>query len=113
MAREIHGTVRDFGGDRKRKALTLPKLIGLRNSAYLGFALYLIAISLTAYLFLNVRPFKGNLIYAALILVSDIMLFYSGMIYALMRSGSYDRVRNVSLAGMALALVCILISALA
>jgi geranylgeranylglycerol-phosphate geranylgeranyltransferase len=112
LAREIHGTVRDFGGDRKRKALTLPKVIGLRNSAYLGFALYVIAISLTVYLFLNMPPFEGNPVYAVLILASDIMLFYSGMVYALLKSGSYDMVRNVSLAGMALALVCILISAL-
>lgn len=113
LAREIHGTVRDFGGDRKRKALTLPRLMGLKNSAYLGFGLYLIAIALTVYLFLGVPPFEGNLLFAALILVSDVMLFYSGLVYALMRSASYDRVRNVSLAGMALALVCILISALA
>ena len=113
LAREIHGTVRDFRGDSKRGVFTLPKIIGQRNSAYLGFVLYVIAIALTAYLFLNIPPFEGNLTYAILILVSDLMLFYSGMVFAMEKSKLYGKVRNISLAGMALALVCILVSSLA
>ncbi len=111
LAREIDGSVRDFNGDIKRKAITLPKIIGRRNSAYLAFLLYGVAIALTLYLFLNVRPFEGNAVFAVLIAISDIMLLYSGTVYACLESRSYGKVRNISLAGMALALVGILISA--
>jgi geranylgeranylglycerol-phosphate geranylgeranyltransferase len=112
LAREIDGTVRDFDGDAKRKARTLPRVIGIENSAYLAFALYIVAIAITLYMFLDVEPFAGNLVFGSLMLTSDVMVFYSGLIYVLLDSRNYDKVRNISLGGMGLALVCILISSL-
>jgi geranylgeranylglycerol-phosphate geranylgeranyltransferase len=112
LAREMDGTVRDYSGDLRRRAVTLPRVIGARNTAFVGFVLYIMAIALSAYLFMHVRPFEGNLVYLGLIAISDIMLLYSGVVYALGMRKRYDTVRNVSLGGMALALLCILISAL-
>lgn len=110
LGREIDGTIRDFRGDRKRKALTLPMLFGIRPSAYLGFFLYVAAIEISIHLYLAVAPFMGNLVYGVPILVSDAMLLYSGVVFTAMQSKSYGLVRNVSLAAMGLALVGILIS---
>ncbi len=112
VAREIDGSIRDYAGDLKRHAKTLPRVIGIDASAYFAFLLYIIAIAISIYIFLSFPPFKSNLIYLGLILISDIMLFYSGMIYVLGKKKAYDFVRNLSLAGMGIALVCILISAL-
>lgn len=111
LAREIHGTVRDFKGDAKRKAVTVPSVIGIRASAWLGFALYMIAIGISAYLFLQVKPFMANAVYAILIAIADIMLLYSGIVFAMGDTRKYNAVRNISLAGMAVALICILASA--
>ncbi len=110
LAREIDGTIRDFKGDLRRKAVTLPRVVGIRNSAYISLILYIIAVCLSVYLFLYVPPFMGNMLYAALITIADLMLLYSGAVYALMLEKKYDSVRDISLAGMALALVCILLS---
>ncbi len=113
LAREIDGTVRDYKGDSRRGARTLPMVIGKSQSAYIALALYIAAVILSVYLFTNVMPFLGNLLYAVLIAVSDIMILYSGMIFVLGISNRYERVRKISLASMALALVCIFASTLA
>ncbi len=112
-AREIDGAIRDYAGDsRMRNARTLPRVIGIRASAYFAFALYIIAIAISIYIFLSVPPFRSNLVYLSMIAVSDMLLFYSGAVFALRMKKSYDLVRNISLGGMGLALVCMLISAL-
>ncbi len=111
LAREINGTMRDFAGDVKmRRAITLPGVVGLKRSGRMALLLYAIAIIVSAYLFIFMPPFRHNLVYGVLILISDMMLLYSGLVFALGKKRLYDRVRNISLAGMALALVCILIS---
>ncbi len=112
LAREINGTMRDYIGDIKvRKAVTLPSVVGLKKSGYMALTLYIVAIAVSAYLFAFMPPFMGNLVYGVLILIVDIMLLYSGIVFALGRRKLYSRVRNISLGGMALALVSILISA--
>ena len=113
LAREIDGTVRDYRGDSRRGARTLPMVIGKSQSAYIALALYIAAIVLSIYLFTNVMPFLDNLVYAVLIAVSDMMILYSGVVFALGISSKYEMVRKVSLGSMALALVCILASTLA
>ncbi|MDE1834844.1 MAG: UbiA family prenyltransferase, partial [Candidatus Micrarchaeota archaeon] len=113
LAREIDGTIRDYEGDTKiRKATTLPKLIGNFASARIAFVLYAAAVIISIYLFYDVTPFSHNLVYALLIAIADISLLYSGAAFVLGKKRSYDFVRNVSLAGMGLALVCVLISSL-
>ncbi len=53
LAREIHGTIRDYYGDiRVRAARTLPTVIGTGVSANVAFALYAVAIAISAYIFL-------------------------------------------------------------
>ena len=111
LAREINGTMRDYAGDSKaRNASTLPSVVGLRRSGYMALTLYVIAIAVSAYLFLFMPPFMSNLAYGVPILASDAMLLYSGMVFALGKKRLYESIRNISLGGMALALVCILIS---
>ncbi len=113
LAREIDGTIRDYKGDYRRGARTLPMSIGKTQSAYMALVLYIAAVMLSVYLFLNVMPFLGNLIFAVLIAASDIMILYSGTIFVLGISRRYEMVRKISLAGMAIALACILLSTLA
>ena len=112
LVREIYGTIRDLGGDKKRRSTTIPMLIGRANAAYLGFLLYLVAVAISVYLFLYVLPFAGNLLYGSLILISDFMLLLSSMPFLLSNKSWYDHARNLSLGAMGLALLCILRSAI-
>lgn len=114
LAREINGTVRDMEGDVKaRKVRTLPVVIGKRTAAAAAFILYMIAIGITLYLFLEVSPFLYNIYYGVLIVISDILVFNSGVVFLLGDKKGYRRARNTSLAGMGLALIAILIASLA
>ena len=114
LAREINGTVRDMEGDVKaRKVRTLPVIIGRKASVAVAFILYVIAIGITLYLFLEIQPFLYNFYYGVLIAISDILVFNSGIIFLLGDKKSYRRARNTSLAGMGLALIAILIASLA
>ena len=113
LAREINGTVRDMEGDVKaRKVRTLPVVIGRRVAAAAAFILYMIAIGITLYLFLEVSPFLYNIYYGVLIVISDILVFNSGVVFLLGDKKGYKRARNTSLAGMGLALIAILIASL-
>lgn len=118
LAREIHGTIRDYEGDvRMRNAVSLPRAVGLGPAAYGAMLLYLTAIAVSAFLFVFVAPFAGNLVFTAPILVSDALLAYVAAAYVLrvrhMRKhyAFFERSRNVSLAAMGLALLAILASA--
>jgi 4-hydroxybenzoate polyprenyltransferase len=113
LAREIHGTIRDYGGDVKvRKVRTLPRVIGVHGASVSAFALYAIAIAISGYLFSSVPPFMLNWAYAVPIIVSDLMLLYVGLgyVYSAKRK-FYEKTRNVSLLAMGLALIAILASA--
>lgn len=114
LAREIHGTIRDVRGDRKARSFrTLPGVIGIRPSAVLALLFYLIAITISILLFMFIRPFAGNRFYAILIAVSDLLLLYVGIGYlAVPKQKFYDKSRNVSLAGMTIALIAILLAPL-
>ncbi len=111
LGREIYGTIRDFDGDKKRGAMTVPMLIGKKASAYLGLLLYLAAVAISVYLFLHVLPFAGNILYVSLILISDFMLVLSSIPFMLANRNWYGYARNLSLGAMGLALLCILLSA--
>lgn len=116
LAREIHGTVRDYRGDVKvRKAKTLPRVIGMQASSILALLLYLIAIAISAYLFLEVLPFQLNPAYGAIVLVSDLMFLYVGLGYLYKKKHAqrfYDSTRDVSLLAMIFALIAIILAAL-
>ncbi len=118
LAREIHGTIRDYEGDVKvRNTASLPRAVGLGAAAYGAMLLYFAAIAISAYLFVSVAPFAGNIIFIAPILVSDALLAYVGIAYAYNTRGGagakgfFERSRSVSLAAMSLALLAILASA--
>ena len=111
LAREIHGTIRDYKGDIKiRNANTLPKSIGIKGSAIAALILYASAIALSVYLFLYVKPFAYNHLYAVMISITDVILacVSIGFLYK-KSSGFYNLSRNASLAAMGLALVCFLV----
>ncbi len=114
LAREIHGTIRDFGGDTKvRKARTLPRVIGTHASSALALVLYAAAVAISAYLFFLVQPFRFNLVYGAIVFVSDLLLLYVGIGYVMVKKQKfYEKTRNVSLFAMGLALIGILAAAL-
>jgi geranylgeranylglycerol-phosphate geranylgeranyltransferase len=112
LAREIHGTIRDYSGDIKvRDVNSIPSHIGLKNSAYLAAFLYLVAIMISVYLFVSVAPFKWNPVFAIMILVVDLALAYVSLRHLNVKSKRYyGLTRNLSLAAMGLALFAILIS---
>ena len=114
LAREIHGTIRDYRGDTKvRNAITVPKVIGLKGAALFSLVLYLCAVAISVYLFFYVLPFAFNPIYALLVGITDILLVYVGIGYvAVMKQRFYDSTRNISLAAMGLALIALLLAAL-
>ena len=114
LAREIHGLIRDYAGDRKaRHSRSLPYYIGKRGSAITAMILYLAAIALSAELFVYFRPFLGNMVYIAPIFVTDLLLLYVGIIYLGAKAKrEYGIARNLSLGAMGLALFAILFSSL-
>ncbi len=114
LAREIHGTIRDYHGDTEvRNARTMPAAIGKENSAIVAMILYVIAIGISVYLFLLVVPFKNNIAYAIMVGLSDILLGYISIGYLIRKDNEfYERTRNLSLAAMALALLSFVIVAL-
>ncbi|MDE1851869.1 MAG: UbiA family prenyltransferase [Candidatus Micrarchaeota archaeon] len=113
FAREVHGSIRDYRGDRLRKANTLPKAIGIKASAWAAMLLYLAAISMSIYVYMSYAPFYHNAVYAVMVFVTNMLLAYSGIVFiASRKQKDYDRMRNVSLAAMLIALVAFLLSAL-
>ncbi len=114
LAREIHGTIRDLQGDiTVRNARTIPKVIGKKAASFLALVLYILAIGISIYLSVYVRPFSMNPFFIVPVAVTDILLIYCGIGYILKPSeGFYKKARNISLFAMALALLGILLSAL-
>ena len=113
LAREIHGMIRDYEGDKKaRKSNNLITHIGIRNSAVIAFILYLEAIIISLYLFFYLAPFMDNIIFLLMIAVTDAMLFYVSIIYLKEWKEKYRESRNISLVGMSLALFAFLVAVL-
>jgi 4-hydroxybenzoate polyprenyltransferase len=112
LAREIHGTIRDLKGDMMmRNATTLPKVIGAKKSAIVALTFYLVAIGISVYLFMALTPFKYNILYLALIIITDFILLYISIGYINKRNESfYDFARNASLIAMSLALLAFLLA---
>lgn len=107
LAREIHGTIRDFSGDKKeRNVKTIPAVIGIRAAGWISLLLYLFAILLSIYLFIYIAPFAYNNVYALLIGITDVMLLYVGIGYVIIpKQHFYESTRNISLFAMGLALI--------
>lgn len=114
LAREIHGTIRDYQGDKKiRNVKTLPRKIGIGASATISLLLYLFAIILSIYLFLYVPPFTNSMTYAVLVGLTDLMLLYVGIGYLMFpKQKFYDKTRNISLFAMGIALIAFALCAL-
>ncbi|MCL4373796.1 MAG: UbiA family prenyltransferase [Candidatus Marsarchaeota archaeon] len=114
LAREIHGMIRDFEGDKKaRNTRNLIRSFGTLRSAYVAFILYIEAVAISLFMFFYERPFAFNLVYIVPIVIVDIVLLYVAAMY----TRRYDRKffwfsRNASLVAMALAIFAYLMSAL-
>ena len=113
FAREVQGTIRDYEGDVKaRKVMTIPTVIGKKASALLALFLYVVAVLVSAYMFVYIMPFRYNLVFGIPVALSDVMLLYVGATYLSKNAErKYGMGRNVSLFAMGLALVAILLSA--
>ncbi|MGI0135155.1 MAG: hypothetical protein ACREBW_09390, partial [Candidatus Micrarchaeaceae archaeon] len=115
LAREIHGMVRDYEGDKKaRDVRNLIFHIGERRSSIFALTLYCEAVALSMFMFFFMFPFAGNLFYIAAIAVVDALLLYVAI--ASIRKNNTRRFfgmsRNISLGAMALALVVYLLAPL-
>ncbi len=113
LAREIHGTIRDYSGDTAvRNAHTLPKAIGIKGSALLALLLYLTAIGISVYIAAAVKPFALNAPYIVLVAVTDVLLLYTSIGYVFDNNEQfYEKARNISLLAMAIALIAVLAGA--
>ena len=112
LAREIHGTIRDYQGDiAMRNAHTIPKAIGIKAAANVALLLYLIAVGISIYLALAVKPFKLNALFIVLVAITDALLIYVAIGYLKEDKRFYDKARNLSLVAMAIALLAVLASA--
>ncbi len=115
IAREIHGTIRDYEGDRKaRNVRSLPYYLGIKNSAITALVLYFAAIALSIYIVFIKGPYYLNGFYLYGILFVDAVLSYIGIKYLAIgkknRANAFRRLRNLSLADMALALFIYLLA---
>ncbi len=115
LAREIHGMIRDYEGDKKaRKTKNLIRYFGDKKSAYMAFVLYMEAIAISIFMFFYEKPFLFNIAYIAPILVVDSMLIYVSYAYLFKKGVSFYRfTRNLSLGAMALAIFAYLVAAIA
>ncbi len=124
VAREVHGTIRDYDGDMLvRKTRNIVSAVGRAQASVFAFLLYAVAIGISIYLFFFNPPFMLNAIYLALILVVDALLIYVNAVYIEInitkrklgntaKARKYDLMRNIGLGAMALALVAFIASAL-
>lgn len=116
IAREIHGMIRDFKGDRKIRDLkSIPYYIGIKESSAVAFGLYIIAILLSISMFFFLPPFHSNLFYLFTIAIVDAALVYVNISYLSLkgiknRKKMFKLSRNLSLAAMSVALVIFLLS---
>ncbi len=116
FAREIHGTIRDYDGDRKvRNVKSLPHYAGMLGAAAIAALFYAAAVALSVILFFLAPPFRGNLFYISAIAVVDALLAYVSAAYFKRRGRSrmFKTTRDLSLAAMGLALLIYLIAAIA
>ncbi len=127
-AREVHGTIRDYEGDKKiRKTRNIVNKFGYMNATIFAVILYLIAIGISIYFFFFNLPFKFNLLYLLLISITDILLIYGNIVYIkigfkIKNKGNkqniakilekYNLVRNLGLGAMSIALISFIISSL-
>ncbi|MDE1865167.1 MAG: UbiA family prenyltransferase [Candidatus Micrarchaeota archaeon] len=117
LAREIHGMIRDREGDSKvRRSKNVMHYISERGAGVVAMVLYLEAIAISIYIFLNdYLPFYHNVIYILPIALTDVMLAYVafGELAIKRNKRDFHRLsRNLSLAAMTIALLAYLAAAL-
>ncbi|MGC8586407.1 MAG: UbiA family prenyltransferase [Candidatus Micrarchaeia archaeon] len=113
LAREIHGMIRDYEGDRKaRGTKNLIYHFGILRSAYVAFILYLEAIGISLFMFFYEKPFAYNLVYLAPILFVDISLLYVAIAYVKNGKKRFRVLRNLSLGAMAIGIFAYLFGAI-
>jgi geranylgeranylglycerol-phosphate geranylgeranyltransferase len=113
IAREIAGDVRDMEGDKERKSKTLPFLVGRKSALYIHSLLYLLAVCMSAYPYLYLEGFMGNIGYLLFIGITDIMLMYAAI--STLLDGSVKALklsRNISLAAMGTGLLGFLLGSI-
>lgn len=115
LAREITGTIRDIGGDKKaRGSKTLPIIIGVKNSAYITSFLYIIAIILGLIPYLYISNYRYKIYYIIPVIITDVILIYIALnIIRNQRIGFLKKCRNLSLLAMFIGLLGFLFGALA
>jgi geranylgeranylglycerol-phosphate geranylgeranyltransferase len=115
LAREITGTIRDIGGDKKaRGSKTLPIITGIKNSAYIASFLYIIAIILGLIPYLYISNYRYKIYYIIPVIITDVILIYIALnIIRNQKIGFLKKCRNLSLLAMFIGLLGFLFGALA
>ncbi|MDE1871269.1 MAG: UbiA family prenyltransferase [Candidatus Micrarchaeota archaeon] len=115
LAREIHGMVRDYQGDKAaRKSKNLLYHVGSKRASQLAFVLYIEAVLVSIYMFFFAPPFAYNAVYIIPIAITDFILVYVSYAYLTRKSSRkfFSFTRNASLGAMALALIAFLAAAI-
>ena len=114
LAREIHGMIRDKEGDIKiRRSRNLVYHLRADKAATFALILYLEAVAISLFMFVYSLPFMYNLVYIAPVMLANAMFVYVSLGYKFRKDrGFHDLSRNLSLAGMLIAILAFLFAAL-
>lgn len=108
--REIMKDVMDIPGDQEQGVKSLPMYVGERNAYRIAAFFYLAAITLSffPYFLLNETSYHGNMVYLALILLTDILFLLIAYDLIVKSNPPVERYRKMTLVAMVFGLLAFL-----
>jgi len=113
VGREIMKDVMDFKGDKEEGVKSFPKYIGMKNSNIIASMFYITAIifSFFPFMFQSYDFYYNNYFYLAVVLITDIMLFWTVMKLIFDRKINLKYYRKFTLIALFMGLIAFLIGA--
>ncbi|GAH05058.1 unnamed protein product, partial [marine sediment metagenome] len=113
VGREIMKDVMDFKGDKEEGVKSFPKYIGMKNSNIIASMFYVIAIFLSffPFMFQSYGFYYNNYFYLVVVLITDIMLFWTVMKLIFDRNINLKYYRKFTLIALFMGLIAFLIGA--
>jgi geranylgeranylglycerol-phosphate geranylgeranyltransferase len=111
--REIMKDVMDFKGDKEEGVKSFPKYIGIKKSNIIASIFYLLAIifSFIPFLFENYGFYYNNYFYLVIVLITDVMLFWTALKLILDNKIDLKYYRKFTLISLFIGLIAFLIGA--
>ena len=113
VGREIMKDVMDFKGDKEEGVKSFPKYIGKKNSNIIASVFYFSAIILSflPFLFQNYGFYYNNYFYLAVVLITDVMLFWTVLKLIFDRNINLKYYRKFTLIALFMGLIAFLVGA--